>query len=128
MRPPRTVSPQAPMAPGVPTAPSDSAANPPANTRRPRVGLWVGLAVIAAVVVGGTIVGALAGDDQLQSLQIGGVQLHLGGGPVMHEATGALEAPHGAQKLALGGGVVVPVGVARRPLLWGPGHGRRVSE
>ncbi|WP_448710655.1 serine/threonine-protein kinase [Microbacterium profundi] len=58
MRPPRTVSPQAPMAPGVPTAPSDSAANPPANTRRPRVGLWVGLAVIAAVVVGGTIVGA----------------------------------------------------------------------
>mgnify|MGYP007090578754 CR=1 FL=1 len=74
------------------------------------------------------VVGALAGDDQLQSLQVGGVQLHLGGGPVMHVATGALKASHGAQKLSLGGGVVVPVGVARRRLLWGPGHGRRVSE
>lgn len=57
MRPPRTVSPQAPMAPGVPTAPSESAEHQPTITRRPRVGLWVGLAVIAAVVVGGTIVG-----------------------------------------------------------------------
>lgn len=57
MRPPRTVSPQAPTVPGVPTAPSGSAANPSADKRRPRVGLWVGLAVIAAVVIGGTIVG-----------------------------------------------------------------------
>lgn len=59
MRPPRTVSPQAPVAPGVPAAPSESAVvpTPPSDKRRPRVGLWVGLAVVAAVVVGGTIVG-----------------------------------------------------------------------
>lgn len=57
MRPPRTVSPQAPTVPGVPTAPSESVANTSADKRRPRVGLWVGLAVIAAVVIGGMIVG-----------------------------------------------------------------------
>ncbi|GGD90031.1 serine/threonine-protein kinase [Microbacterium murale] len=57
MRPPRTVSPQTPTVPGVQTAPSESVANPSADKRRPRVGLWVGVAVIAAVVIGGMIVG-----------------------------------------------------------------------
>jgi serine/threonine protein kinase len=60
MRPPRTVSPHSPIAPGLPTASTGSVAgaDSPASPRRPRVGLWVGLAAIAVVLVGGTIVGA----------------------------------------------------------------------
>lgn len=65
LRGPRTVSPAAPAAP---VAPVDSAVVAPpqaAEKRKSRVGMWVGIGVVAAVLIGGTIVGAslLSGVD-----------------------------------------------------------------
>ena len=60
LRPPRTVSPEAPAAPGVPHAQDEPVVDPPApgsTKRNSRIALWVALAVIVAVAVTGTIIG-----------------------------------------------------------------------
>lgn len=59
LRPPQTVSPAAPVAPiAPPVGPGAIASSQADEMRKSRVGLWVGIGAIAAVLVGGTIVGA----------------------------------------------------------------------
>ncbi|KDA05435.1 serine/threonine protein kinase [Microbacterium sp. CH12i] len=66
MRPPRTVSPQPSPSSAAQVDPGSQPEAPPAQKRESRVGLWVAIAVIAVVVVGGTIVGVnlLAGNEE----------------------------------------------------------------
>lgn len=56
LSPPRSVSPEVPVAPQAPVAPVGYAAAPE-EKRKPRVWLWVTIALAAVVVVGGAIVG-----------------------------------------------------------------------
>lgn len=58
LRGPRTVSPAAPAAPVAPVESAVVAPSQTAEKRKPRVGMWVGIGVVAAVLIGGTIVGA----------------------------------------------------------------------
>ena len=56
MRGPRTVSAEAPSTSALPV--EQPAAPQAAERRRPRVGMWIGIAAAAAVLIGGTITGA----------------------------------------------------------------------
>ncbi|WP_194421434.1 serine/threonine-protein kinase [Microbacterium abyssi] len=58
LRGPRTLSPEAPSAPVAPAAPSDPAVEPVTADakRKPRIGMWIGIAAAAVVLVGGMVV------------------------------------------------------------------------
>ncbi|MCC2028743.1 protein kinase [Microbacterium sp. YMB-B2] len=57
LRGPRTLSPEAPAVPFPPTV-GDAPEPDPAETKpKPRVGMWIGIAAAAVVLVGGTIIG-----------------------------------------------------------------------